>query len=388
MGIEEEEPLQGKFNPVQKKAPEEEELLQGKFEPIQKMGIEEEEPLQGKFNPVQMKASEEEELLQGKFKPIQKKAGPEPSRRENNTGLPDNLKSGIENMSGYSMDDVKVNYNSNMPGQLNAHAYAQGTDIHVAPGQEKHLPHEAWHVVQQKQGRVKPTMQMKGNINVNDDAGLEKEADEMGAKALQRKLEDSEISMVKNSVTQKKSKVVQRVGIADNSHGIITQRKPSEQAIANNHPKLSSPGKNVTTQRVQAHDEANENGDIPSFELGADIDCTKQLVVRGDGFGYGASAKQLGEHNKGIEQKGPKKSPKWPSGISAFESVNSSPLALPKGKKACIVKSLPPELKITQVGKPEHAEIHTAQDLSTAEIGAAIKKIVLTDMYDGEVAQL
>jgi hypothetical protein len=67
---------------------------------------------------------------------------------------------------------------------LNAHAYAQGSEIHVAPGQERHLPHEAWHVVQQAQGRVKPTMQMKAGVPVNDDAGLESEADVMGAKAL------------------------------------------------------------------------------------------------------------------------------------------------------------------------------------------------------------
>ena len=109
------------------------------------------------------------------FDPIQ--------RKENKTGLPDNLKTGVENLSGHSMDDVKVHYNSPKPAQLKAHAYAQGTDIHVASGQEKHLPHEAWHVVQQKQGRVKPTMQMKGKVNVNDDSGLEKEADVMGAKA-------------------------------------------------------------------------------------------------------------------------------------------------------------------------------------------------------------
>jgi hypothetical protein len=75
--------------------------------------------------------------------PIQKK--------ENNTGLPDGLKSGIENLSGYAMDDVKVHYNSNKPAQLNAHAYAQGTDIHLGSGQEQHLAHEACHVVQQKQ---------------------------------------------------------------------------------------------------------------------------------------------------------------------------------------------------------------------------------------------
>ncbi len=105
-------------------------------------------------------------------------------KRENNTGLPDNLKSGIENLSGYSMDDVKVHYNSSKPAQLQAHAYAQGTDIHLGSGQEKHLPHEAWHVVQQKQGRVKPTMQMKGKVNINNNAGLEKEADVMGGKTM------------------------------------------------------------------------------------------------------------------------------------------------------------------------------------------------------------
>ncbi|MCC2546727.1 DUF4157 domain-containing protein [Hymenobacter sp. BT175] len=112
-------------------------------------------------------------------------AGPAPvQKKENRTGLSDNLKAGMESLSGHSLDDVRVHYNSAKPAQLQAHAYAQGTDIHVAPGQEQHLPHEAWHVVQQKQGRVKPTMQLKGKVSVNDDAGLEKEADVMGARAL------------------------------------------------------------------------------------------------------------------------------------------------------------------------------------------------------------
>lgn len=108
-----------------------------------------------------------------------------PSEKPNKTGLPDNLKSGIESLSGMSMDHVKVHFNSDRPAQLNAHAYAQGSEIHVAPGQEQHLPHEAWHVVQQAQGRVKPTLQMKGDVPVNDDVNLEFEADVMGAKALQ-----------------------------------------------------------------------------------------------------------------------------------------------------------------------------------------------------------
>jgi len=102
----------------------------------------------------------------------------------NKTGLPNDVKSGVEQLSGVSLDDVKVHYNSSQPAQLHAHAYAQGTDIHVAPGQEMHLPHEAWHVIQQKQGRVKATKQLKDEVPVNDDKGLEKEADLMGAKAV------------------------------------------------------------------------------------------------------------------------------------------------------------------------------------------------------------
>lgn len=106
--------------------------------------------------------------------------------KEKSRGLPADLKAGMESLSGISLDDVKVHRNSSKPAQLQAHAYAQGTDIHLAPGQEKHLPHEAWHVVQQKQGRVAPTMQMKGRVNINDDEALEREADVMGEKALQR----------------------------------------------------------------------------------------------------------------------------------------------------------------------------------------------------------
>lgn len=142
---------------VQRKSPLEEEPLQGKFKTIQKMG-----------------GLEEEELLQGKFQqPVQ--------RQPNRTGLPDSLKNGLETTSGMGMDDVRVHYNSAKPSQLQAHAYTQGTDIHVAPGQEKHLAHEAWHVVQQKQGRVQPTLTLAGQP-VNDDAGLEREADVMGGK--------------------------------------------------------------------------------------------------------------------------------------------------------------------------------------------------------------
>lgn len=129
-------------------------------------------------------------------------------QRPNPTGLPDDLKAGIENLSGIAIDEVRVNYNSPKPLELQALAYTQGTDIHVAPGQEQHLPHEAWHVVQQKQGRVKSTIQEKG-LQINDDEELEREADVMGRKALQSNFNNSQASSSESSQTTKSSLISQ-----------------------------------------------------------------------------------------------------------------------------------------------------------------------------------
>lgn len=165
----EDEELQMKVDPAQRQLEEEE--LQMKVDPVQRQGdLEEEEPLQGKFAtneaPTQLKRANADD--------------------ENRTGMPDQLKSGMEQLSGFDMSGVRVHRNSDKPAQVNAHAYAQGQDIYLGPGQAQHLPHEAWHTVQQMQGRVRPTMQAHG-VAINDDGGLEHEADVMGAKALQMK---------------------------------------------------------------------------------------------------------------------------------------------------------------------------------------------------------
>lgn len=147
-------------------------------------------------------------------------ANPTIQRQENKTGMPDNLKSGIENLSGMDMSDVKVHYNSSQPAKLQAHAFAQGNQIHLGAGQEKHLPHEAWHVVQQKQGRVAPTRQLKGKVNINDDNGLEREADLMGVKALQANTVDSPKTLDQQKAT---SITTQRVLKQGDLHGTPQQ---------------------------------------------------------------------------------------------------------------------------------------------------------------------
>ncbi len=97
-------------------------------------------------------------------------------KKENESKIPYYLKYNIEKISGISMSDVKIYYHSDKPAQLNALAYTQGTNIYIASGQEKCLFHELIHVIQQKQGIVKPTVIING-IAVNNDPVLEKEAD-------------------------------------------------------------------------------------------------------------------------------------------------------------------------------------------------------------------
>ena len=96
--------------------------------------------------------------------------------------LPAVLKKGIQALSGCDVSNVKVHYNSAKPAQVQA----QGPDIHVSRVQEKHLPHEAWHVVQQKRGRVQPTVQMAPGVPINDDNALEQAAEGMGVEALKQ----------------------------------------------------------------------------------------------------------------------------------------------------------------------------------------------------------
>ena len=78
------------------------------------------------------------------------------NQKENNTGLPNDLKAGIENLSGYALDDVRVHYNSDKPAQIGALAYAQGSDIYIASGQEQHLPHELRILYNKKKLRCSP----------------------------------------------------------------------------------------------------------------------------------------------------------------------------------------------------------------------------------------
>lgn len=119
---------------------------------------------------------------------------------ERSAALPDQLRQRIEKMSGLSLEDITVFYGSNKPEQLGAHAFAQGNQIHLAPDQEQHLPHEAWHIVQQRQGRVQSTSQV-GDTPVNEQAQLEQEATTMGSLAASNQQDENQYSSSQTGLT-------------------------------------------------------------------------------------------------------------------------------------------------------------------------------------------
>jgi len=178
--------------------------------------------------------TDEEDLVQRQTAPEEDESVQLKSRG----GLPANLKSGLEGLSGVTLDDVKVHYNSPKPSQLHAHAYTQGSEIHVAPGQEQHLPHEAWHAVQQKQGRVHATTQLQG-VSINDDHALEREADVMGAKALQMKpgpLATTRPATVSSAETHGPVQMLQEIRLPEKDYGLGWSREAMKKRVQDNIP--------------------------------------------------------------------------------------------------------------------------------------------------------
>nr|WP_277881636.1 GNAT family N-acetyltransferase [Phormidium sp. FACHB-592] len=107
--------------------------------------------------------------------------------------MPAPLRTHMESAFNASFANVKI-HEGNHVGAVGAIAYTQGNDVHFAPGQfnpdtrsgKALIGHELAHVLQQRQGRVKPTTQVNG-LPVNDQSNLEQEADTLGQKAAQMK---------------------------------------------------------------------------------------------------------------------------------------------------------------------------------------------------------
>jgi hypothetical protein len=114
----------------------------------------------------------------------------EPRSETNNAEVPAPLRQKMETAFGENFSAVRVHSGSQKAVALDALAFTQGNDIHLAPGHwmpetrkgQELLGHELTHVVQQSKGYVQAAFSSNGYL-VNDDPFLEQEADVLGTKA-------------------------------------------------------------------------------------------------------------------------------------------------------------------------------------------------------------
>lgn len=180
------------------------------------------------------KGVKEEEKVQMKAGSPQSSGGSSMDQSQSGS-LPSSVLGKMEGAFNTKFNDVKVHSNSTSATNMGALAYAQGSDIHFAPGQynpnstkgQELIGHELAHVVQQRQGRVKANTQAKGTP-VNDDPRLEKEADEMGAKAAQGKFAH---------VTGNSDQAIQKQEAKENQSTLTTEEEP----ICIDHSLFASP---------------------------------------------------------------------------------------------------------------------------------------------------
>ena len=147
--------------------------IQAKQKPIQAK----QRPVQAKQKPIQAK----QRPVQAKQKPVQRNSGGSTTKQSESSVA--QVKANVSQLMGTDVTNAQVNFNSSKPAQFKAEGVAQGNQVDLAPGKSQHLGHELVHVAQQKQGRVQPTVQGNNGVGINNDPKLEKEADEVGAKA-------------------------------------------------------------------------------------------------------------------------------------------------------------------------------------------------------------
>ncbi len=180
---------------------------------------------------------------------------------------------------------IRTKENSTIsPAQQKEHAYAQGIDIHLGPREGKNLPHEAWRVVQKKQGKVQPPLQIQSNsiVNVSDNTNLGEKEDVKRAKAAHVNMSEQCLGIAHPvAVSQHKSNVIQRLDYNQLSHtqgaqvravadGIYYQFSPEfEKAVgaaAFSHPDAVSAARNTannfaTILRAYAGTRVNQIGE-------------------------------------------------------------------------------------------------------------------------------
>jgi hypothetical protein len=185
--------------------------------------------------------------------------------------LPTKLKNAAEHLSGYDMSDVRVHYNSPLPNYFQARAYAYGADIYLGPNSEDTLPHEAWHVVQQKQGRVQ-VAHLVNSFFLNDQLELEQEAQRVGEelKKLSTLVDSTNLHFCKPSTKcMKLQPIIQCMGFSPSTDRVQLRNTHGQDAILVG--TLNNSGTYYATSANELRQTANQywnlnSGNTPHFQ--------------------------------------------------------------------------------------------------------------------------
>ncbi len=140
--------------------------------------------------------------------------------------LPAAVQAKMEGAMGADFSNIQISKDSERAQGFGARAYAQGNEVHFAPGQydpvstvgQELIGHELAHVMQQRSGRVMPTEE-QGGLPINRDHTLEAEADQLGQHAAQYKGSKGTVSSASGA---SRAAVVQCSLFGDEDHKVKT----------------------------------------------------------------------------------------------------------------------------------------------------------------------
>lgn len=166
---------------------------------------------------------------------------------------------------------VKVHLNSqDMEGTLRlaAKAFAEGTEIQISPGPERHLPHEAWHVVQRDVTAIAQMASASQEVTPDTRELRDRLTPNLvGLFTAWRNLEDID-ALEENGETETQAREFLKAHIQEaieRGHGITAKEPPSAEALADMQKMLAS--KEVTALRVNLYSNKSiEFKDAPDDE--------------------------------------------------------------------------------------------------------------------------
>lgn len=133
-----------------------------------------------------------------------------------------------QTLSRVDPSDMHIHRNNSEPDRLKAYVFMRGTDIILA--------HEAWHVVQQKQGRVQANSSFRGQV-INSSPSLESEAYRMAQRVTSMPVSMNETAPSSTKIHRSASKIIAQLapnqeGTADPQHLIDFVRRLEAEGLS------------------------------------------------------------------------------------------------------------------------------------------------------------